>query len=1015
MVRPEVKKKRWEKAAQAIQSRKAQKKLEKVVLRKKGKVDRAKLLKDLKQCQLDSSQLELLHSTSSMQTRGLKRFTKDENSRKPQKFNEIERAEKCLDAALLLKRKRVRVRTHSDSSKSISSEDTDAISTDEEPDTIEDSNNSPDVQQGSEDLNANECSHPEHDLKLDVSNGEQESHSTRELVRDIVSSEIKFEEEVKPIVRNPAIYVEVTRDPKIQESRLALPIIGEEQHIMETIRYNDIVVLSGETGSGKTTQLPQFLYESGFTLDGKLIAITEPRRVAAISMSERVAKELNLTSDYVSYQIRFFGNATDKTVIKFLTDGVLLKECQQDFLLSKYSVIIIDEAHERSVFSDILIGLLSRIVPMRRKQGNPLKLIIMSATLRVKDFTENNFLFKVSPPLINIESRQYPVTAHFAKKTPINYLTAASKKVKSIHSKMPKGGILVFVTSQMDVRVLCKKLSSQSLHCVGLYAMLPMEKQKRVFEDPPEGKRLCVIATNVAETSITIPNIKYVVDTGMEKTKVYNMTTGVSRFVVSWTSKSSAEQRKGRAGRMGPGHCYRLYSSAVFSNDFPEFSEPQILRRPVEDLILQMKSMNIDNVVNFPFPTRPSLEALTSAEKKLILLGALDDSKIKNARFSELKKLEFASRLTPIGKSMSNYPVSARCSKMIVLSPSDLIHHVLALVCAMTVREMFLDSGKIRDLRKKWAGHGSCKLLGDFMIMISAICKADSSGCSNKDCKENGLRTKAMLEIHKLRKQLLDETKKHHSIPLEGLDKKLRLRKPTESQASILRQLLLSSHCDNVARKLPDGDIIEKDPKDPNKTIKKKLKGAYECMGSESHVYICPESVLKNDHPDYVIYKELYQGEKKMYMRDIAAIEPEWLPHYAFKLCNVSDNTNKSDELPYYDSTLDQIICTRQVSYGPMNWPLGNVNVPMHLLDTGIEIFKSFAAFLIAGDVISWFKKYTDRLLSPPSIMTKPWSKLQPRTSKLLHALVSRNIKSRRELIKEWKDDVNCKYAIIYR
>lgn len=423
--------------------------------------------------------------------------------------------------------------------------------------------------------------------------------------------------------------------------------------------------------------------------------------------------------------------------------------------------------------------------------------------------------------------------------------------------------------------------------------------------------------------------------------------------------------------------------------------------QPVEDVVLQMKSMNIDNVVNFPFPTRPSLEALTSAEKKLTILGALDDSKIKNARYSELNKLEFSSRLTPLGKSMSNFPVSARCSKMIVLSPPDVLQHVIALVSALTVREMFLKGGKWQDLKKKLVGHGESKLLGDYMLMIGAICKSDVSFCSTKSCSDLGLRTKAMLEIHKLREQLLKEGKKNFEFDVGELT----LTKPTSPQVKILRQLLLSSFCDHVARKIPDGYVVKKDPNDPNRTIKKKLKHAYESMETDKPVFICPESVLRGEHPDFVIYRELYRGEKKMYMRDVAVIDPKWLSHYAFKLCQVSDNLDKSTSQPRYDPALDQMICSREVSYGPLNWPLGCIEVPMHLLDDQIELFKHFALALLSGQVIPEFRKYADKLLSPPSLMVKPWSKLQSRTSKILQALISQDVKSKKDLARVWEID----------
>lgn len=923
MVRPEIKKKRQKAALEAHLSHKARKKLEKVVLRKKLKTDKNVLLSELKQCQLEPEVLARLHSTSSMQTKGKKKFLNDSNVPNFMDLKDAATREQNLDA--VLNRKWVkRKRTVSSSS---SSEDTDALSSDTEiyepPVRNQDKKPAP--------------SSPQPDVKPDLKTQIVETEAQSK-----IDEPTKFADS-KPVVKEPAIFVNVIRDSVLQKCRLKLPIIGEEQMIMETVRYSDIVVLSGETGSGKTTQVPQFLYEAGYALQGKLIGITEPRRVAAISMSERVGKELGLSNQEVSYQIRFSGNVSPETKIKFMTDGVLLRECQHDFLLSRYSVIIIDEAHERSIFSDILIGLLSRIVPMRAKRGNPLKLIIMSATLRTSDFTENAFLFHQPPPVIKVDARQFPVNVHFAKRTPDNYLQAAYRKVCAIHSKMPKGGILVFVTSQMDVKTLCKRLrqkfpqvvtnksastkfsrvktprqnaikhagandkiimdnlkqeleiesdeeqlendpdqftgrdmkwsdqdsdsddeegtlseSSCPLHCLGLYAMLPIEKQKAVFKAPPEGSRLCVISTNVAETSITIPNIRFVVDTGLEKTRVYE-SSGISRFVTTWTSKSSAEQRKGRAGRMGPGSCYRLYSSAVFCNDFLEHSEPKILQKPVEDVVLQMKAMNIDNVVNFPFPSRPSIDALMAAEKKLVSLGALDDTDFKQARFADINKTEFASKPTPLGRAMARFSVGARCSKMIVLSPTDLLGHVISLVATMSVREMFLEGDKYKEIRKSWSGHGQSKLLGDFMVMLRAIIETDASGYSSKFCNQNGLRVKAMLEIDKLRRQLIQEVNKNLETPLLKLNEVL--KKPTEAQSRELRQLVYSAHSDHIATKILDN---------------KNLKHAYETKETEDPVYICLKSVLKGRDPDYIAYRELHRTTKKIYMRDLCAIDPNW-------------------------------------------------------------------------------------------------------------------------------------------
>ena len=281
------------------------------------------------------------------------------------------------------------------------------------------------------------------------------------------------------IESSKAFYVKVNRDPKLQEFRMSLPIFGEEHIIIDAIRYHPFVIICGETGSGKTTQVPQFLYEAGYghpdneTHPG-MIGITQPRRVATISMSKRVAQELNLTEKQVSYQIRHEGNVTSSTTIKFMTDGVLLREITQDFLLRKYSVLLIDEAHERSVNTDLLIGLLSRIVPLRNKMVEeeraankigktrlkPLRVVIMSATLRVEDFVQNKILFPSPPPCIKVDSRQYPVTQHFNRTTPLqNHLEAAFDKVCKIHRRLPNGGILVFVTGQDEIHFLCRRLA----------------------------------------------------------------------------------------------------------------------------------------------------------------------------------------------------------------------------------------------------------------------------------------------------------------------------------------------------------------------------------------------------------------------------------------------------------------------------------------------------------------------------------------------------------------------------
>lgn len=826
-------------------------------------------------------------------------------------------------------------------------------------------------------------------------------------------------------------------------------------------------------GSGKTTQVPQFLYEAGYTLN-KMIGITEPRRVAAISMCKRVGEELNLSSDEVSYLIRFEGNVTEKTKIKFMTDGVLLKEIQNDFLLSKYSIIILDEAHERSVYTDVLIGMLSRIVPQRNKKGDPLKLIIMSATLRLEDFTNNSRLFKIRPPVIKVEARQYPVTVHFNKRTNDNYLREAFNKVVKIHTKLPDGGVLVFVTGQKEVNSLVKKLrnafplrnkkkyleagngaqngsdideeldvilkktkrkkktrilpkinlddysvpgdleeeeeaseieseedeinvvnSNQPLWVLPLYSLLPSKKQAQVFDTPPPGCRLCVISTNVAETSLTIPSIKYVVDTGKTKVKLYDKVTGVTSYVITWTSKASAEQRAGRAGRTGPGHCYRLYSSAVYNDIFEKFSVPEIQQKPVDDLYLQMKCMHIDKVVNFPFPTAPDLLQLKTAEYRLEILEALAKGKV-----------------TPLGKAIAKFPVLPRFGKMLALShQQNLLPYTICMVACLSVQEVLLENPLIQrtqeetksvrqkwsTLRRNWAGTGNSLLLGDPMVLLRAVGAAEYAnfqGNMEKFCEENGLRYKAVLEIRKLRIQLTNEIKMNIRDIDVVVDPKL--EPPTDLQSKLLRQLLLAGMGDQVAKKINPEDIKENDDKI-------KYKYAYHANNMEEPVYLRQGSVLKKTLPEYVVYQEIYETNK-MYMRGVTAIEPEWLVIYVPSLCNLSEPLLEPE--PSYDVFNGTVKCTVNGSFGKQGWILPNVEIDY---PNTIDRYKWFLKFLLEGKVFPKLEKYCKHLLSTPNIMVKSWAKLQQRTDFILKALFSKQISNRDDLKEAWEKEPKCK------
>ncbi|KAL4686773.1 hypothetical protein H8959_018901 [Pygathrix nigripes] len=888
----------------------------------------------------------------------------------------------------------------------------------------------------------------------------------------------------------------------LEEERLKLPILSEEQVIMEAVAEHPIVIVCGETGSGKTTQVPQFLYEAGYSSEDSIIGVTEPRRVAAVAMSQRVAKEMNVSQRVVSYQIRYEGNVTEETRIKFMTDGVLLKEIQKDFLLLRYKVVIIDEAHERSVYTDILIGLLSRVVTLRAKRNLPLKLLIMSATLRVEDFTQNPRLFAKPPPVIKVESRQFPVTVHFNKRTPLeDYSGECFRKICKIHRMLPAGGILVFLTGQAEVHSLCRRLrkafppfrarpqekdddqkdsaeemrkfkksrarakkartevlprinldhysvlpagegdedreaevdeeegaldsdldldlgdggqdggeqpdASLPLHVLPLYSLLAPEKQAQVFKPPPEGTRLCVVATNVAETSLTIPGIKYVVDCGKVKKRYYDRVTGVSSFRVTWVSQASADQRAGRAGRTEPGHCYRLYSSAVFG-DFEQFPPPEITRRPVEDLILQMKALNIEKVINFPFPTPPSVEALLAAEELLIALGALQPPQ-KAERVKQLQKNRLSCPITALGRTMATFPVAPRYAKMLALSRQHgCLPYAITIVASMTVRELFeeLDRpaasdeelarlkskrARVAQMKRTWAGQGASLKLGDLMVLLGAVGACEYAGCTPQFCEANGLRYKAMMEIRRLRGQLTSAV--NAVCPEAELFVDPKMRPPTESQVTYLRQIMTAGLGDHLARRVQSEELLED-----------KWRNAYKTPLLDDPVFIHPSSVLFKELPEFVVYQEIVETTK-MYMKGVSSVEVQWIPALLPSYCQFDKPLE--EPAPTYCPERGRVLCHRASVFYRVGWPLPAIEVNF---PEGIDRYKHFARFLLEGQVFRKLASYQSCLLSSPSTMLKTWARLQPRTESLLRALVAEKADCREALLATWKK--NPKYLL---
>ncbi|KAH6966356.1 P-loop containing nucleoside triphosphate hydrolase protein [Fusarium venenatum] len=738
--------------------------------------------------------------------------------------------------------------------------------------------------------------------------------------------------------------VSVTRTPEIQEARLKLPVVSEEQRIMEAIHNHDVVVICGSTGSGKTTQIPQFLYESGYgSPDGPtpgLIGITQPRRVAAVSMSKRVAEELGDKSGAVAYQIRFEGTVKPETSIKFMTDGVLMREVAQDITVKKYSAIVIDEAHERSANTDILIGMLSRVIKLRAELAaedstvKPLKLIIMSATLRVEDMTMNPTLFATPPPVLEVEGRQHNVVNHFSKRTQHDYVDEAFRKISRGHKKLPPGDILVFLTGRNEILQLSKQLKTAfgglksadgpkvqinandaplevediefgdvddrngdgdgddfdeiitddenedededefkieedqeaaplKMRVLPLYSLLPTREQMRVFEPAPEGTRNIILATNVAETSLTIPGIRYVFDCGRSKERQYDRLSGVQSYGIGWISKASASQRSGRAGRTGPGHCYRLYSSAVYERDFPEFTDPELLRMPLEGIVLQLKAMNLQNVVNFPFPTPPDRRALAKAEKLLTYLTAVDSN----------------GKVTPVGQAMSVFPLSPRFARILLVGHlHDCIQYTIALVAGLSVAEILLpenqaipqlvekDDNAIRTTSDVQAeshqANNFCYLddKSDAMKILQVVAEF-AHDPTEKWCEDHFVRFKVLKEAQQLRRQITELLRAN-------------LDAPTLKQVSALKQMVAQGFVDQVAIR---ADLTPNPPEHYRKP-RRSIDVPYvplmpihvsEDVESDPSVYIHPTSPLAHigiqECPDYILVDSTKRPKTRMH------------------------------------------------------------------------------------------------------------------------------------------------------
>nr|PVC52778.1 DEAD-box family helicase [Theileria orientalis] len=527
----------------------------------------------------------------------------------------------------------------------------------------------------------------------------------------------------------------------LEEVRRSLPVYQHKHEIVSLIQQFQVIILVGETGSGKTTQLPQYLYESGYGEKG-LIGCTQPRRVAAVSVSQRVASEVgSRLGDLVGYSIRFEDVTSSKTVVKFMTDGILLRESLMDPDLDKYSVIIMDEAHERSLNTDVLFGILKSVLTRRWD----FRLVVTSATIEADKFAS----FFGNCPIFHIKGRTYPVSIEYMRSVSNDYVESAVEKCISIHISQPPGDVLIFMTGQDDINITCELLDSKLYKLIQssssglinpfvvlpIYSTLPSELQQKVFKKYPYRK--IIVSTNIAETSITFQGIKYVIDSGYCKLKVYNSKIGVDSLQICPISQAAANQRSGRAGRTGPGVCYRLYTQRIFINDLFENNIPEIKRTNLCNVVLLLKSLKIVNLLSFDFIDPPSIEAILSAMLQLYILSAIDE----------------LGQMTP-------FPLEPPLSKIIITS-IDLgcLDELLTVVSVLSSPNIYLVENTVNSERESTSSLEREKFMvpeSDHLSLLNIYNNWRNSGYSQGFCSQYKLQYKSLKRSREIKTQLQD-------------------------------------------------------------------------------------------------------------------------------------------------------------------------------------------------------------------------------------------------------------------
>ncbi|KAI9985345.1 hypothetical protein PInf_004677 [Phytophthora infestans] len=694
-----------------------------------------------------------------------------------------------------------------------------------------------------------------------------------------------------------------------------LPALEHREEILQALNDHQVVVCVGETGSGKTTQLPQFLHVCGAYTSSKgggdeksqCIAITQPRRVATVSVAQRVAEEMNTRvggDGVVGYSIRFESRCSVNTKLKFLTDGVLVRECLSDPLLQKYSVVMLDEAHERSVHTDLLLGLLKQVTKRRPE----FRVLITSATLDAERFAEffgesigKKSKKKVKPcPIVKIPGRVFPVDIFHSKQRQImghrgplsTYVRAAVETTMQVHNSEEPGHILVFLTGQREIEDACAQMRAlhreqerrsdgMELRVLPLYGALQGQRQREIFDAVSVSRvRKVIVATNIAETSLTIDGVRYVVDCGFTKQKVYNPVQQMESLVVVPISKVSAQQRAGRAGRTAPGKCYRLYNKTSYE-EMAQETVPEIQRTNLANTVLYLKLLGVQDVIGFPYLDPPDEDSLLDALKQLYVLGALDAT----------------GEATALGKLMAVFPLEPKLSRALVESLLlDCSREMTQVVAMLSVENVLIDAQqnkkrKNRDgsdegedweqnmltLREDGLLHEDGDQLTYRLLLKAFESKARSAQGRRRDverwCDDRRLRFRALTMAGSIVKQLrdiLDTLSRRDVEAVKG-------EKDDRRDASLddrLRQSLCAGFFMNAARRCTMETVYRLVNHDDGKKV--------------AHlVQFHPLSVMcYTAPPEFCVYQELVVTSKP-FMRGALAVERRWLDYYSKDKLNV--------------------------------------------------------------------------------------------------------------------------------